>query len=298
MILALDCVGPSFNISTTAGYYAQMTGLLAGFGFTAMVVLLTPTQVEGRGFNGRAKDNGVLLVLLAAFVALTLSTLMYSVLAGESSDQARGRAATVELVDGLPFGLAVIMLFYGITLLMQGGHIDRMAVWVARVMTIVVAPTLTFYYIGSGVSDTESVRIVKETGICTSAGLPTLGLVLTIALATMLTMSVVPQIQAVKWRLWARKLQNLVPVTVLLVSVAAAVASGDLSTRSPEFLLSKNAVTVYLVGTFLLLALLGLLLAFSRVEEDAPDEPSDEELHVPKQLEPDQAQDQGPSLQK
>jgi hypothetical protein len=135
MIETAICPGPAFNVPGTSGFYAQMTGLLAGFAFAAMVVLLTPTQnVERKiveyasrdalretragaaGATARANDNGVFLALLAAFFALVIATLTYSVLAGETLPQARGRAATEELIDGVPFGLAVMMLFHGLTL--------------------------------------------------------------------------------------------------------------------------------------------------------------------------------------
>lgn len=110
MTLALDCRNPVFNIAATSGYYAQMTGLLAGFAFTAMVILLSPTQVDERGDRGGVRAGGLVLALLATFASLIIATLTYSVLAGETAPEARARAATEELVDGVPFGLAVIML--------------------------------------------------------------------------------------------------------------------------------------------------------------------------------------------
>ena len=71
-----------------------MTGLLAGFAFAAIVVLLTPTQnqeretIEGGSNQGsddnktsiiraqiKANDNRLMLALLAAFFALLIATL-------------------------------------------------------------------------------------------------------------------------------------------------------------------------------------------------------------------------------
>ena len=172
---AAPCPGPAFNVAVTAGFYAQMTGLLAGFAFAAIVVLLTPTQnldreiIEDRSGQGsddsqaditrmelKANESGVMLALLAAFFALLTATLTYSVLAGETLPLSQGRAATEELVDGLPFGLAVIMLFHGLTGLMDNGNIDEVAVWLSRVVAVVVAPVLTFYYLINGATDTVS----------------------------------------------------------------------------------------------------------------------------------------------
>jgi hypothetical protein len=278
MVLAADCPETGFNIAVTSGYYAQMTGLLAGFAFTAMVVLLTPVQVGERASGGKAKDNGVLLALFTAFVCLVITTLTYSVLAGETA--ARGRAATEELTDGLPFGLAVIMLFHGVTLLMHSGNIDHSAVLIGRVITTVVAPSLTLYYLTNGAADTESIRLAS-TGVCGVSRLPQIGVVLSLVLFAILTIALIPRVQAMVWRSWSwpRDHQYLVPAGVLTAGVLAAVAAGDLTTRSANFLLPRWAVTTYLVGAFILLAVIGLMLAFGYPVDDpryiAPDDHRD-----------------------
>lgn len=50
----------------------------------------------------------------------------------------QAKASTLELIDGLPFGLAAIMLFHGVTLLIEGSNVDRAVVWAARIMTVVI----------------------------------------------------------------------------------------------------------------------------------------------------------------
>ncbi|NJC86589.1 hypothetical protein [Planosporangium mesophilum] len=264
----MNCPGV-IDIVKIAGYYAQMTGVLAGFAFTALVVLLGPARPDEPGLHRTSRANGVPLVLLAAFIALTMSTLIYSVLAGES-EQARGRAATVEIIDGVPFGLAVIMLFHGITLLMQGGDIDPVAVGTARVMTVVISPPLTLYYIANGAADTLSIHATRVAGECVATGVSELGLVLSVILVLVLAVSVIPKLQPRALRAGARKALRLVPISVLVVSLAATVAAGDLSTRSPDFLFSPTALDRYLVGIFVLLALLGLVLGLGRPEYRGP----------------------------
>ena len=156
-----------------------------------MVVLLSPTQVGQRsGGDTRRGDRAVFLVLFATFMTLVIATLTYSVLAGETV--ARGRAATEELVDGLPFGLAVILLLHGLTLLMQSGNVDRVAIWSGRTLAAVVSPVLTLYYLAEGATDTESARKPASSGACPSAGLPTLGVVLTVVLCIVLILALVP----------------------------------------------------------------------------------------------------------
>jgi hypothetical protein len=260
-----------------------MTGLLAGFAFAAMVILLTPTQNLERetaeGTSGgslqntpadavrvaiRANDNGVFLALLAAFFALVIATLTYSVLGGETFPQARGRAATEELVDGVPFGIAVMMLFHGITLLLDTGNVSRTAVWLSRVVAVGVAPVLTLFYLTNGASDMQSARLEEQApkAICSGASAPpTIGFVLTITLSVLLVlaMTVGRRLDFIRTRM--QRIQGAPPVMVVAMGVVAAVLSGYVSSRSDGFLMSPGLVNLYLIGTSAALAFIGVVLA-------------------------------------
>jgi hypothetical protein len=249
------------NIGMISGFYAQLTGVLAGFAFTALVVLMTPTQVDERSSRGSRRDQSVLLVLLAAFIALIITTLTYSVLAGLDISTAKGLEATLELTDGVPFGLAVMMLFQGVTLLMESGNPDRVAVWAARVMTVVLVPSLAYYYLISGTQDTLASRAGNTLAACTTEAYPDYSLELSIALPVLLTVSLMPWVRLPTLRHWAGRLQSAAPVLVLVASMAAAVTSGDVIGSSAQFLLSPRALAVYIDGTFALFAVLGILLA-------------------------------------
>ncbi|GIG93363.1 hypothetical protein [Plantactinospora endophytica] len=252
------------DLAEISALYAQLTGVLAGFAFTALVVLLTPTQVDERR-SRRSRDNGLLLALFAAFVALVIASLRYSISAGETATESLGRAATLELINGLPFGLAAMMLFQGITLLFESGNAQSSAVWVARGLAVVVAPTLTLYYIANGASDTETAR-AAEAGTCLVAPVPLLGVTLTWIIAAMLSASLVPRLQPLVLRRWARKVQPGIPIAVIVASVAAALLGGDMGTRAPNFILSSAGISWYLSGTFTLLLMLGLTFAWGHGE--------------------------------
>jgi hypothetical protein len=260
MFVAESCVPPAFNISTTAGFYAQMTGLLSGFAFTAIVMLLTPTQVEEDRTHPQSRAGTVFLTMFAAFFALIVSTLIYSVAAGEVISQARGRAAAEEIGDGLAFGLAVTMLFHGITLLMQAGRVQPAAIRAARTVTIVVAPALTMYYLLSGVSDIESARAAKMPGTCPSRALQVTGLTITALVAALLMAALLIQARRPIARDWALRWQNAVPIGVLCVAIALAVWVGDLANRTPQFLISRNWLYAYSVVAGLLFLGIGFLL--------------------------------------
>jgi hypothetical protein len=268
MAYALVCPG-LIDIAAISGYYAQMTGVLAGFAFTAMVVILSPAERDRIG-DEKQRNSGVLLTLFAAFVALLITTLLYSVLAGEKIQEARGRAATEELLNAVPFGLAVIMLFHGTTLLMHmNRRIDRTTARTAQVMTVVVIPALAMYYIASGVSDTDSARAAIA-GSCAPIRINLLGVALSIVLAVILGAFLVPRLQSQRCRRVASQHRDAVPIIVLLATVVAAVAAGEVSGKKPGFLMSSAVVTVYLLATFALLVLIGLGIAWGQDVHNAP----------------------------
>ncbi|MFG3557246.1 hypothetical protein ACGGAQ_22950 [Micromonospora sp. NPDC047557] len=261
---SVDC--PSLiNIAVISGYYSQMSGVLAGFAFTAMVFLLRPakrTRREGR----KRRAGGELLALFAAFVALVITTLIYSVLAGETDIDARPRAATASIVNGVVFGLAVIMLFQGVTLLMQRSAVDRAVVATARFVTVVAVPALAYNYVVNGTSDVVAARAAKV-GPC-EPSLSGMGLILTAALAAVLAVSLTPIAQRAAWRKYSPQFQVAAPITVLVVSVIVAIVSGDITVRSPEFLPSPTVTNAFLVGYFILLALLGFMLSCGDVPQE------------------------------
>jgi hypothetical protein len=284
MIDAVNCPGPAFNVPGTSGFYAQMTGLLAGFAFTAIVLLLTPTQnvqreiaeggtSRGSGQSGRAdattvetriNDNGLFLTLLAAFFALIIATLTYSVLAGETLPQARGRAATDELIDGVPFGIAIMMLFHGITLLLDNGNVSRAAVWLSRIVAVGVAPVLTMFYLTNGATDMESARLAEHTPRAMCSGVPAppvLGIVLTGVLIVVLTTSMTVGRRVAIIRTRMRRLQVAPPVMVVAIGVIAAVLSGYVSSRPDRFIMSPELLNAYLIGTSAVLAFIGVVLS-------------------------------------
>jgi hypothetical protein len=290
VITKLPCPGPTVNIAATSGFYAQMTGLLAGFAFTAIVVLLTPTQnlerkiIENRSSRTlgdgkvltraeiRANDNGLMLALLAAFFALVIATLTYSLLAGETLPQARGRAATEELVDGVPFGLAVMMLFHGVTVLMDNGNVSQVAVWLSRAVAVGVVPMLTLYYITAGATDTESARLAlrKSPAVCSgSVAMPTLGVNLTCVLVVILIASLVTGRRIARIRVAMRRLQVVPPVIVVVFSIGTAVLAGSISTRSDRFLMSPSILNRYLILTFAALAVIAAILAIGGGRDQA-----------------------------
>ncbi|AGL17606.1 hypothetical protein L083_4096 [Actinoplanes sp. N902-109] len=247
---------PLADLASVAENYGQLTGVLAGFAFTALVLLLTPAQGGRRTAGG---DTGVPLSLFVAFIALILATLLYSVLAGENMDGARARAATAELVDGLVFGLAVVTLLQGVTLLLREADIDPAAVSVARFVTVVAFPTIATYFIAQGAPDTLAARAALHGGDCTATG-PALGVWLTAGGAVVLTASLARPVQR-RLAAYAGICRVAAPLTVFLAAAVAAMVSGDIATRTPTFLMSPLALSWFLVLAAVLLTVLGLMFS-------------------------------------
>ena len=261
MASASPCDIVSFNVATTAGLYAQITGLLAGFAFTAIVLLLSFSEARERHDRLRTAASTVSLTLFAAFVSFILMNLMYSVLAGEDIMAARPRAATEELVNGLPFGLAVIMLFHGLTLLMNAGNVPAAAIRVARTVTVVVAPGLVMFFLVAAGSDSESARTMLHPdracgiGQLNDVGNSATGIVLVILVVLLVVNGVWPRTLG-----WASRARDVAPIIVLSVSIAAGIGESELSNRTADFLLSPTWLRVYLVGAAALFVVLGSLL--------------------------------------
>jgi nitrate reductase gamma subunit len=112
---APSCHVLHFDISQTAGYYSVLTGLLAGFAFTTLILLLT-NRLEHKVDAEVSADRlaNTQQVLAAAFVGLILMSLSYAVAAGETNSS--GRSASEEPILGLGFALSGLLVIYSIVL--------------------------------------------------------------------------------------------------------------------------------------------------------------------------------------
>jgi hypothetical protein len=252
------CLPSLPNIAATSASYAQMTAVLAGFAFTALVVLLTPTQAEFRAANKR-QAGYLFTALSSAFVSLLMTTMIYSVLAGENVAVAQGRTATAELIDALPFALAFIILFHGLTLLLHVGKAHISAVRTVHTITVLILPVLALFYLVSAVPDTEVVR-AELTGGCPDARTYVFGLILTAACAVILLSTMIAKRHWGPLRRWAPKRMNSPSIMALVVSLISVAFAGILASRSPDFLMSGTWLEVYLLAAALLLTGIGFLL--------------------------------------
>jgi hypothetical protein len=272
---------PAFSIAETAALYAQTAGVLAGFAFSALVFLSRPR-------DGERRVGGLALTMIAAFVSLVISSLMWSVLAGEAA--ARGRATSEELANGLPFTMAIIMIFYGVSLMMGASHvIDTTAIRVSQILAAIVIPTISMFYLVVGALDIESVRSAathpENSGSCGSLEpVNKIGLVLVVTQVVVLTAAWFLRPRH-RLRRTARDLRNAAPLSAIITSVLSAFVSGLASMQQPEYVPPQWAVIAFLSAGWLLLVAVACLIiwgAFNdrsvRVEAEASVQPEPEPL--------------------
>jgi hypothetical protein len=127
-----------FDLSNTAGFHAQLTGILAGLAFTAIVLILQSSTL-----SGRAAEAG-LLSFVSALVTLLIAAFLYGTAAGE--ERIAGRAAIMVFLAGIASAIAVLQLFYGLTWLVRAGGFVNVTEMTARVSALVI-PLITFVYL-------------------------------------------------------------------------------------------------------------------------------------------------------
>src|SRR6202044_3915112 len=108
--IADSCVlWTGFDISIVARNYAQLAGVLAGFAFVVINLVLDRgyrRRGDGRSRAAHEVEHETLtgVALMNAFLGLFLSAIQYSLLAGENGcSLTGGRAASAELLGGISF---------------------------------------------------------------------------------------------------------------------------------------------------------------------------------------------------
>jgi len=134
---------PIIHVSSAAGIYSQVTGVLAGLAFTALI-----------GFLGRRAgktDDAVAASLALTLVALVIVAVLYAVLAGGPDES--GPAYLGIMIYGASFALAILSMFHSIALLasMQPGL--RWTLRITRFWTSVLGPAVAMLLVSSAAID-------------------------------------------------------------------------------------------------------------------------------------------------
>jgi hypothetical protein len=148
--IADSCVlWTGFDISIVARNYAQFAGVLAGFAFVVINLVLdrgyrrrdgkprAPAEVEHETLTGVA--------LMNAFLGLFLSAIQYSLLAGENGCALTGgRASSGELLGGISFMASVYLLLYAVVQFVSGSA-ETLAKHCVFIVAVLVPPIGVFF---------------------------------------------------------------------------------------------------------------------------------------------------------
>lgn len=142
-----------FDMSTSAGFHAQLTGILAGLAFASIVLILQSTTLSGRG-----AEVG-LLAFFSALITLLIATFLYGTAAGE--ERIAGRVAIMVLLASITLAVAVHELFYGLTWLVRAGGFPNATEMAARITALVI-PLLASVYLVITALNEVSVTTTRE----------------------------------------------------------------------------------------------------------------------------------------
>jgi hypothetical protein len=144
-----------FDISKTAGSYAQMASVFTGFAFLAMTIVLsrgdsnprtklTPRQLD--------QDKRTVIALLCAFTGLLIATVEYSIVTGESNHAlVEGRAASEELMAAVGFTVSMYILLYALVHLIATSSLKLGTDF--RLLVTVFLPPIFIYFVTNGLMD-------------------------------------------------------------------------------------------------------------------------------------------------
>ncbi|WP_052957028.1 hypothetical protein [Mycolicibacter heraklionensis] len=146
-----------FDVSIVARNYAQLAGLLAGFAFVVINLVLDRAyrrRSDGHSPDPREVEHETLtgVALMNAFLGLFLTAVQYSLLAGEQGCAvASGRATSAELLGGISFVASLYILLYAVVQFVSGsaGTLIRHCVFIVAVLV----PPIAVFFVEATLTD-------------------------------------------------------------------------------------------------------------------------------------------------
>lgn len=169
-----------FSLTTGASFYAQLVGLLAGFGFAAVVLVVdrAPREIRGVREDELIATESALAALIMATVSLIVATLLYATVSSERTFT--DRLAVMNLMASFAACVAIFVLFYGVVWIVQGTALDWAGDAVARIVASLVPAVIFIYLLVSMVDEVSFERHYSASGTtlvpssCSRGGRPRL----------------------------------------------------------------------------------------------------------------------------
>lgn len=150
----------SFDIGVTSGLYAGLTGVLAGFSFTAVVIGVT-RFLDNPPLPPETKEKLIdaMPAMICSFLGLVITSLTYSAIAGDGTNT--GRSTVEELIGGIAFSMSGSLMLFAIVQLMQVVAADDAAKNGRRALGQFIQ-LIGFAYICNGMDDYISANYPKD----------------------------------------------------------------------------------------------------------------------------------------
>lgn len=148
-IAAAATDGTAFNNAQTASGYSTLSGVLAGFSFFGLTLIITQRlQSAGGSHPNDEAINRATVLLLTSFLGLMVTSLAYAVISGEGDRQI---AAVEHVVAGVGFMSSTLTLLLALEeLILRMPDQVRM---LTHVLIGYITPVLAFAYVVAGAFD-------------------------------------------------------------------------------------------------------------------------------------------------
>lgn len=205
-----------------AGFYSQLSGVLAGFAFAGLVALIA-ARIGARSSYG---DLAVAYrPTVSAFVGLVAASMAFALVAGDPTSL--GRASSLETAAGLGFAAAVLTLLYSMLVLLHAVERDvpddtgetRSAFSLLQGAYVVVVCPLTVLVFSAGMHD----HIQLRTG--TTNGLQGLDVASLAAVATVLAVGLLARVFSARLRARLATVRERLPALAMGMAMVSVVVS-------------------------------------------------------------------------
>jgi hypothetical protein len=139
----------AYDVIEIAKLQSAITGILAGFALTVIVLLVERGEGRSRSSEGHAAWR---LAAVAVFITMlfttVLASLLYSINGAEIENSSR--AFLLSVPPAFAFALSVLLLMYGIVLLIGAFDLDYVFDLVKSILWVVIALTLFYFTFTTG----------------------------------------------------------------------------------------------------------------------------------------------------
>jgi len=139
-----------FDFSQAAGNYSQLAGVLAGFAFLAIMLVLNRQHRRGDAADSAIEyqqDNRYITALASACVGLITAATLFSLLSGEQGCALiSGRALSKEVLAGVAFHFSVYTLLFGAVQLISAA---TLGVHFRFIVAVLAPPVVVAFIVAS-----------------------------------------------------------------------------------------------------------------------------------------------------